>query len=178
MRKGSALFWPNVVIDAIHDESGKFIGFAKITRDISERRNAQEALERAHQQLAQAQKMEALGQLTGGVAHDFNNLLMVVSGQAQVLMRRLKDQKEIRSLEAILTAASRGEALTRQLLVFHVGSRRTREPSSSVRQSRRSVTFLPAPLGAKSTFASRSPRTLGPFRSTSPNLSSRWSTLW
>jgi two-component system, NtrC family, sensor kinase len=68
--------------------------------------------------LLQAQKMEALGQLTGGVAHEFNNLLMVVSGQAQVLMRRLKDQKEIRSLEAILTAASRGEALTRQLLTF------------------------------------------------------------
>jgi PAS domain S-box-containing protein len=118
VRKGGALFWANVVIDAIHDERGKLIGFAKITRDITERRNAQEALERAHQQLAQAQKMEALGQLTGGVAHDFNNLLMVVSGQAQALMRRLKDQKEIRSLEAILTAASRGEALTRQLLTF------------------------------------------------------------
>ena len=118
VRKDGSLFWANVVIDAIHDETGNLIGFAKITRDITERRNAQEALERAHQQLAQAQKMEALGQLTGGVAHDFNNLLMVVSGQAQALMRRLTDQKNIRSLEAILTAASRGEALTRQLLTF------------------------------------------------------------
>lgn len=118
MRKDGSLFWANVVIDAIHDESGNLIGFAKITRDITERRNAQEALERAHRQLAQAQKMEALGQLTGGVAYDFNNLLMVVSGQAQALMRRLTDQKNIRSLEAILTAASRGEALTRQLLTF------------------------------------------------------------
>src|SRR5262249_44073384 len=118
MRKGGALFWANVVIDAIHDESGKLIGFAKITRDITERRNAQETLERAHQQLAQAQKMEALGQLTGGVAHDFNNLLMVVSGQAQALMRRVTDEKNVRSLQAILTAASRGEALTRQLLTF------------------------------------------------------------
>jgi signal transduction histidine kinase len=60
----------------------------------------------------------SLGQLTGGVAHDFNNLLMVVSGQAQSLMRRMTDQKNIRSLEAIFTAASRGEALTRQLLTF------------------------------------------------------------
>lgn len=118
VRKDGSLFWANVVIDAIHDDIGNLIGFAKITRDITERRNAQEALERAHQQLAQAQKMEALGQLTGGVAHDFNNLLMVVSGQAQALMRRITDQKNLRSLEAILTAASRGEALTRQLLTF------------------------------------------------------------
>jgi PAS domain S-box-containing protein len=118
VRKDGSLFWANVVIDAIHDEIGNLIGFAKITRDITERRNAQEALERAHLQLAQAQKMEALGQLTGGVAHDFNNLLMVVSGQAQALVRRLTDQKNIRSVEAILTAASRGETLTRQLLTF------------------------------------------------------------
>ena len=83
VRKDGSLFWANVVIDAIRDETGNLVGFAKITRDITERRNAQEALERAHQQLALAQKMEALGQLTGGVAHDFNNLLMVVSGQAQ-----------------------------------------------------------------------------------------------
>jgi PAS domain S-box-containing protein len=118
VRKNGSLFWANVVIDAIHDDAGSLVGFAKITRDATERRNAQEALDRAHQHLAQAQKMEALGQLTGGVAHDFNNLLMVVSGQAQALMRRLTDEKNVRSLEAILTAASRGEALTRQLLTF------------------------------------------------------------
>ena len=118
MRKDGTLFWANVVIDAIRDESGKLIGFAKITRDVTERRNAQEALDRAQAQLAQAQKMEALGQLTGGVAHDFNNLLMVVSGQAQALMRRITDERNRRSLEAILTAASRGETLTRQLLTF------------------------------------------------------------
>jgi PAS domain S-box-containing protein len=118
VRKDGTLFWANVVIDAIRDPSGKLIGFAKITRDVTERRNAQEALDRAHAQLAQAQKMEALGQLTGGVAHDFNNLLMVVSGQAQAVMRRITDEKSRRSLEAILTAASRGEILTRQLLTF------------------------------------------------------------
>ena len=75
MRKDGSLFFANVVIDAIRDEQGNLVGFAKITRDITERRNAQEALERTQAQLAQAQKMEALGQLTGGVAHDFNNLL-------------------------------------------------------------------------------------------------------
>ncbi len=118
VRKDGSRFWANVVIDAIRDESGKLVGFAKITRDITERRNAQEALERTRQQLAQAQKMEALGQLTGGVAHDFNNLLMIVSGQAQTLMRRIAEPKNVRSLEAIMIAASRGEALTRQLLTF------------------------------------------------------------
>jgi PAS domain S-box-containing protein len=126
MRKDGSLFWANVVVDAIRDEFGKLVGFAKITRDITEKRNAQEALERAHEQLAQAQKMEALGQLTGGVAHDFNNLLMVVSGQTQSLLRRTTDQKNIRSLQAILTAASRGEALTRQLLTF--SRRQTQNP--------------------------------------------------
>jgi PAS domain S-box-containing protein len=118
VRKDGSQFWANVVIDAIRNDNGELIGFAKITRDITERRNAQEALERAQHQLVQAQKMEALGQLTGGVAHDFNNLLMIVSGQAQSLMRRVGGERNIRSLEAILTAAARGEALTRQLLTF------------------------------------------------------------
>jgi PAS domain S-box-containing protein len=118
VRKDGSLFWANVVIDAIRDEQGELVGFAKITRDISERRAAQEALDRAQAQLAQAQKMEALGQLTGGVAHDFNNLLMIVSGQAQMLLRRIDDPKNVRALEAIQTASARGETLTRQLLTF------------------------------------------------------------
>ena len=81
---------------------------------------AQAALEQTREQLAQAQKMEALGQLTGGIAHDFNNLLMIVSGHAQMLQRRLgpTEPKVGRSLDAILTAAKRGEGLTRQLLTF------------------------------------------------------------
>jgi PAS domain S-box-containing protein len=118
VRKDGSQFWANVVINAIRDENGELIGFANVTRDVTERRNAQEALERAQRQVAQAQKMEALGELTGGVAHDFNNLLMIVSGQAQLLMRRVTGERNIRSLEAILTAAARGEALTRQLLTF------------------------------------------------------------
>ncbi len=118
LRKDGTLFWANVVIDAVHDSDGRLIGFAKITRDITERRNTQEALARAQAQLAQAQKMEALGQLTGGVAHDFNNLLMIVTGQVQMLLRRMSDPKNARALEAIGAAAARGEALTRQLLTF------------------------------------------------------------
>src|SRR6185437_384725 len=80
VRKDDSMFWANVVIDPIRDEHGELIGYAKITRDITERRDAQNALQEAQAQRAQAQKMDALGQLTGGVAHDFNNLLMVVVG--------------------------------------------------------------------------------------------------
>ncbi len=118
VRKDGSRFFANVVIDAIRDDDGTLLGFAKITRDITERREAQDRLERAQQQLAQSQKMEALGQLTGGVAHDFNNLLMIISGHAQGLLSRVTGDKNVRSLEAIQTAASRGEALVRQLLTF------------------------------------------------------------
>jgi signal transduction histidine kinase len=89
---------------------GALIGFAKITRDITERRNAQ---------LAQAQKMEALGQLTGGVAHDFNNLLMIVGAHLQSLKKlAADDEKGRRAAEAIELATKRGATLTRQLLTF------------------------------------------------------------
>jgi PAS domain S-box-containing protein len=81
-------------------------------------KEAAAALETTHRQTAHLQKMEALGQLTGGVAHDFNNLLMVVSGYAQTLLKRLTDPKDVRALQAIQAASSRGENLTRQLLSF------------------------------------------------------------
>ena len=119
MRKDGSMFWANVVIDAIRDDDGRLVGFAKITRDITERREAQQALQRAHEKLAHAQKMEALGQLTGGIAHDFNNLLTIVGGQAQILKRQLEDNpKALRAAEAIESAAQRGESLTRRLLAF------------------------------------------------------------
>ena len=97
---------------------GELVGFAKITRDITERRQAQKALEEAQIQRAHAQKMEALGKLTGGVAHDFNNLLMVVSGHIQTLKKTATDPKAARAAEAIDLAAQRGATLTRQLLIF------------------------------------------------------------
>ena len=87
-------------------------------RHVTSEKESAAALERAHQQLANAQKMEALGQLTGGVAHDFNNIMMIVSGYAESLKGGLKDPKELRALQAIQAAISRGENLTRQLLSF------------------------------------------------------------
>ena len=128
VRKNGTLFWASVVIDSIRDESGRLIGFAKITRDITERRAAQDALERARETLAHSQKMEALGQLTGGIAHDFNNLLMVVAGQTALMKRRITDVKDLRSLSAIEYAVSHGSRLTRQLLSF--GQRQPLNPIS------------------------------------------------
>jgi two-component system, NtrC family, sensor kinase len=78
----------------------------------AERREAAEAA------LRQAQRLEAIGHLTGGVAHDFNNLLMIVSGSAERLRRDLTSEKHRRLLDMIMNATSRGESLTRQLLAF------------------------------------------------------------
>lgn len=118
LRKDGTQFWAHVVIDAIHDETGRLIGFAKITRDITERKLAQEALDRANAALFQAQKMEAIGQLTGGVAHDFNNLLAVISSSVDVLNTRLHNAADLRLLESMRRAVDRGAALSQQLLSF------------------------------------------------------------
>jgi PAS domain S-box-containing protein len=121
VRKDGTVFWANVVIDAIRDEKGELIGFAKITRDVTEQRNSQLALEAAQKQRDHAQRMDALGQLTGGVAHDFNNLLMIISGHIRTIEKAkavADDPKLSRAIKAISHAAQRGTSLTRQLLTF------------------------------------------------------------
>ena len=119
VRKGGERFWAHVLIDPIHDDAGQLIGFAKITRDITERRRAQEAIDRSREALVQAQKMEAIGRLTGGVAHDFNNLLTVIRASADYLRRPgLTEEKRARYVEAIAETANRATVLTGQLLAF------------------------------------------------------------
>jgi PAS domain S-box-containing protein len=119
VRKDGGLFWANAILDRIQDDDGNLVGFAKITRDITERRQAQIALQEAQAQRAQAQKMEALGQLTGGVAHDFNNLLMIIGGHIQSLKKLVAhDPKGSGAADAIELASRRGATLTRQLLTF------------------------------------------------------------
>jgi len=107
------------VLDAVHDEKGTLIGFAKITRDMTEQRETQRKLDEAREQLFQAQKMEAVGQLTGGIAHDFNNLLTVIIGGADLAEAHVKDNEKLKRLIGNMRhAALRGESLTKQLLAF------------------------------------------------------------
>ncbi|WP_321858752.1 PAS domain S-box protein [Paraburkholderia tropica] len=127
VRKDGSRFWANVVIDAIRDESGKLVGFAKITRDVTDRKTTQEQLEKARAALLQAQKMEAIGKLTGGVAHDFNNVLQVLRGNLELLERR--HSRDVWSRERVakaLDAADQGANLASQLLAF--GRRQPLEP--------------------------------------------------
>ena len=85
------------------------------TKRLYDEADRREAAEGA---LRQAQRLEAIGQLTGGVAHDFNNLLMIISGSVQRLRGELADSKQTRLLDMIATATQRGETLTRQLLTY------------------------------------------------------------
>jgi PAS domain S-box-containing protein len=119
VRKDGTRFWANAVLDALKDESGRLIGFAKITRDVTEKRDAQEALDLAREELFQAQKMEAVGQLTGGVAHDFNNLLMAIQGSLELLKKRIPHSTDtVPLIENALQATQRGASLTQRMLAF------------------------------------------------------------
>jgi PAS domain S-box-containing protein len=119
MRKDGTRFWANVILDAIRDDDGELIGFAKITRDMSEKREAQLKLDESKEQLFRSQKMEALGQLTGGLAHDFNNLLTAILGACELGLRNINDADKVRKmLEGVRGSAQRGAGLTKQLLAF------------------------------------------------------------
>ena len=119
IRKDGTRFWAHVVVDAIRGEHDELVGFAKITRDITERRAAQQELEATRARFVQSQKMEAIGQLTGGVAHDFNNLLAVVLGNLNLARKRLPpDRKLMQLIENSIQAAERGATLTKRMLAF------------------------------------------------------------
>jgi PAS domain S-box-containing protein len=118
-RKDGSKFWANVVIDPIRTPNGELIGYAKITRDMTERKQAQEQLERAREAMAQSQKMDAIGQLTGGVAHDFNNLLMAVLGSLELIRKRLPEDPKLKLLlNNAFEGARRGVSLTQRMLSF------------------------------------------------------------
>ncbi|MBW6425572.1 PAS domain S-box protein [Rhizobium sp. XQZ8] len=119
IRKDGSRFWANVIIDAIHGDDGRLVGYAKITRDVTEKRLAQEALDTAQKELFQAQKMDAVGQLTGGVAHDFNNLLTAVLGSLEIARKRVASMPDVVGLiDNAIVGAKRGASLTQRLLAF------------------------------------------------------------
>jgi PAS domain S-box-containing protein len=112
-RKGGERFWASIVVNAIHDQDGSHLGFAKVTRDLTERRAIED-------QIRQMQKMEAIGQLTGGIAHDFNNMLTVIGGNVETLQRRLTsgDRNWQRFVAAALRGVERAATLTHRLLAY------------------------------------------------------------
>ena len=113
VHKNGSEFWASIVLQAIYDDARSLVGFTKVTRDMTERRAAEE-------RLRQAQKMEAIGQLTGGIAHDFNNILTVIGGNIETVRRQFGPSNE--TLERMLGLASRGvdraSTLTQRLLAF------------------------------------------------------------
>jgi PAS domain S-box-containing protein len=119
VRKDGTRFWASVIIDAVKNETGELVGFAKVTRDVTDRNHNQQELARAREALFQSQKMETIGQLTGGVAHDFNNLLMAILGSLELVRKRLPDdRKTLALLDNAMQGAQRGATLTKRMLAF------------------------------------------------------------
>lgn len=118
VRKDGTRFWALVALDVVRSPEGKVIGLAKITRDITDRRDAALQLDAMRAQLFQSQKLEALGQLTGGMAHDFNNLLTIILNSAKLAIKSPDPQRTRRLLEHVIDAGQRGSQMTQQLLSF------------------------------------------------------------
>lgn len=130
VRKDGTRFFAHVVVDPIWGETGTLLGFAKITRDITEATLAQKALEQTREALFQAQKMQAIGQLSGGIAHDFNNLLTVILGNLEIVRKRVGDNPKVtRLVDNATQGALRGVSLTQRMLAF---ARRQELKSESV----------------------------------------------
>ncbi|WP_411835474.1 PAS domain S-box protein [Pseudomonas chlororaphis subsp. aurantiaca] len=119
VRKDGTQFLAHVIIDPIRSDAGELLGFAKVTRDISETVQAQKALESAREALFQAQKLQAIGQLSGGIAHDFNNLLTVILGNLELARKRIDGNPKLaRLLDNAVLGAERGVSLTQRMLAF------------------------------------------------------------
>ena len=131
LRKDGAQFLANIVIQPIYDRRGAHIGFAKITRDITQRRELEE-------RLRQSQKMEAIGQLTGGVAHDFNNHLTVVFASLDLAQRTMANRERLaQALDSATKGAERAAIVNgtaprlRAAPAFEAGSDRCRPPADA-----------------------------------------------
>lgn len=120
VRGDGTRFYSRAVVTALYAPDGRLNGFVKITRDVTEKVEQEQALEQARAALAQSQKMEALGQLTGGMAHDFNNILHVIKNSLDVIRARLEaaDPTILRFLDTAKRNTDRAAAVTQRLLAF------------------------------------------------------------
>ncbi len=168
VRKDGSRFWANVIIDPIRDPAGELLGYAKITRDLTERRDAQLALDRTREVLFQSQKMEAIGQLTGGIAHDFNNLLAAIIGSLEIARRRTSDTSVIRMIDNALAGAERGAALTKRMLVFARRQELNSQPVDIVALIHGMAELLERSLGPSVRIESRFPLDI-PWVNADPN---------
>jgi len=168
IRKDGSRFWAHVVIDAIREPTGTLVGFAKITRDLTERKQAEEALKAAQTALAEArealfqsQKIEAIGHLTGGVAHDFNNVLMAVLSSLELMRRRLPDDTKIMALlDNAVQGAQRGVSLTKRMLAFARRQELNLEPVDVPNLVRGMTEMLERSLGPRIMIETRFPLSL------------------
>jgi PAS domain S-box-containing protein len=166
VRKDGSQFWANVVIDPIHDESGRHVGFAKVTRDLTERKLAAEALERSREQFFQSQKLEAIGKLTGGVAHDFNNILAAIMGSLGLAQRRMAQGDDVtRFLDNAIQAARRGATLTQRMLAFARKQELQLEPVDMIASVRGMAELLARTIGPQIAITTRFPLRVPPVLS-------------
>ena len=171
VRKDGSRFWAHVVIDPIRDDRGEILGYAKITRDITERRDAQQKLEKTREALFQSQKMDAIGQLTGGIAHDFNNLLMAVLGSLELMRKRLPDDPKLGALlENAVQGAQRGTTLTQRMLAFARRQELNQESVDIPELVRGMTDLLQRSLGPTVGIETRFPLVLKPIRTDANQL--------
>jgi PAS domain S-box-containing protein len=172
VRKDGTRFWASIVINPIRDNNGHLLGFAKVTRDITERRAAQQALDEAREALLQSQKLEAIGQLTGGIAHDFNNLLTAIIGSLELLRKRQStvDQRASRLLDNAIQGAQRGIALTQRMLAFARKQELTLESIDAASLVRGMSDLLQQSIGPAVTIEVRFPTGLDAIRADANQL--------
>jgi PAS domain S-box-containing protein len=165
VRKDDTRFWASVVIDPIRDGEGRLVGFTKITRDLTERKLAQEKLDAAREQFFQAQKMESIGQLTGGVAHDFNNILAAIMGSLSLAQRRMAEGEDVsRFLQNAMQAAQRGATLTQRMLTFARKQELTLETIRLDESLGEMIEMLERTIGPGATIKANFPPGLRPVR--------------
>lgn len=172
VRKDGSRFWAHVVLDPIHADDGSIIGYAKITRDITERKETAKKLEEARERLLQSQKMEAIGHLTGGIAHDFNNLLMAVLGSLELARKRIAadDKRLLALVDNAVLGAQRGAILTKRMLAF---ARRQDLNNETVRIPELVIgmtEMLQRSIGSQISIETRFPVALSPVRSDANQL--------